>query len=120
MKEKKYYYIDKLISTIILDKNLSDKSKLLFGIINSFSKNIHGYCYLNYRQLAEMLGIQKRSLYIYIKQLEKGGYIKKIKQQTHTYLKPIRDLELEIIGEEQNKKINKDQFYYDWLNETED
>lgn len=100
-----------LESDVIFDNRLSNTEKILYAVICNYANNEKGYCYLSYRQLAEIMSLKKRQFYNCIETLKKYNYIITIKKTTRNYIKPTVNLMLE--RRENFKKLVD----YDWLNE---
>ena len=111
------FYIS-LPSIVLEDSKLTSTDKLVYSLINSFSLNEKGYCYLKYRHLAHYANIKKRELYNIIKKLILLNYIQKIVINNEIKLKPYRDLEKEM-SLKSKEKITEPKFDYDWLKEED-
>ena len=68
-----------ITAPVLYHKELSDKSKILFGVISNLTKQ-KGYCYAHNSTLAEELGWGERTVQDCIKQLETAGFVKRISE----------------------------------------
>jgi DNA-binding Lrp family transcriptional regulator len=71
-KEKSFWCI--ITAPVLYSKELSDKSKILYGVISNLTKQ-KGYCYAHNSTLAEELGWSERTIQYSIKELEDAGFI---------------------------------------------
>lgn len=60
---------------ILFDRNLTDRAKLLYGLISCMSNNL-GYAFARNSTLQRYLGVEERSLQRTLRQLQDGGYIR--------------------------------------------
>jgi len=72
-KENKSFWCI-ITAPVLYSKELSDKSKILFGVISNLTKQ-KGYCYAHNSTLAEELGWSERTIQYSIKELEDCGFI---------------------------------------------
>lgn len=70
-----FYYT--IPSDIFFDKNLSDKAKLLFGLVANFC-NKYGKCYVSNKYLGETLDRSESTISRLVGELVDAGYIKSI------------------------------------------
>ena len=70
-----FYYT--IPSDIFYDKNLSDKAKLLFGLVANFC-NKYGKCYVSNKHLGETLDRSESTISRLISELVEAGYLKSI------------------------------------------
>lgn len=119
MKEKKSndrpFYVS-IESVVLLNKDLNSTDKIVYGIISVFSMNQDGYCYLRYKQIAKYAQISKRNLYHCLKKLVSKQYLTKIVKNDRVYLMPTTNAFIQM---RETKKFDKNQFYYNWLDEEE-
>ena len=106
---------------LILDLSISDKAYRVYGLISLYSNNTHGYCYLKYKQLYEMLKLSKRQFIRCVNELIAKNYLFKIKIGTRTYLMPVVNRAIKRRGLYSTEKsfANYDLLDYDWLSEKE-
>lgn len=110
-------------SKVILDKNISSTSKILYSVICYFSNNEKGYCFKNNSQLMELVNISKRQFYYCLKELKEFNYVEVKKNNNRTYIMPV--VNKIYLALEERRKIEKERiknlnlFDYDWLNERE-
>ena len=62
-------------SKVLFDHDLSDRAKLLYGLISCMS-NAYGFAFAKNYTLQRYLGVEERSLQRTLKQLLDGGYIR--------------------------------------------
>lgn len=68
------YIYTKIPVDVKSNKNLNSNAKLLYGDISLLSHK-KGYCYASNKVLSNMLGVSKRTITRYLKQLEELGFI---------------------------------------------
>lgn len=68
-----------ITAPVLYSKELSDKSKILYGVISNLTKQ-KGYCYAHNSTLAEELGWGERTVQDCIKQLEDAGFISRVNE----------------------------------------
>jgi hypothetical protein len=71
-KEKSFWCI--ITAPVLYCKEISDKSKILYGVISNLTKQ-KGYCYAHNATLAEELGWGERTVQDCIKQLIDAGFV---------------------------------------------
>jgi len=77
-KENKSFWAI-ITAPVLYSKELSDKSKILYGVISNLTKQ-KGYCYAHNATLAEELGWGERTVQDCIKQLENAGFISRVNE----------------------------------------
>lgn len=112
--ESSFYVI--IESDLLKDKRISNTTKIVYAFISNYSNNKHGYCYLSYRQLMEVVGLSKPQFIRCINKLMEFNYITKIKKTNRTYLQPVINKAISMRKHSSNKNIEI--FDYDWLNEN--
>jgi uncharacterized phage protein (TIGR02220 family) len=70
-----FYYT--IPSDIFFDKNVSDKAKLLFGLVANFC-NKYGKCYVSNKYLGEVLDRSEGTISRLVSELVEAGYLKSI------------------------------------------
>lgn len=75
MEHPSYYAI--IPSEVRYSSNLKANSKLMYGEITALS-NKHGYCYASNNYFAELYGVSKNTISLWINQLVKEGFIKSL------------------------------------------
>lgn len=75
MENHNYYVV--ITSSVLLDKTLSDKQKLLIGLITNLS-NIKGYCFASNKYLAECLCCSEKTICALISDLEDRFYVGRV------------------------------------------
>ena len=105
MKEK---YIN-IPLTILSNENLNSNDKIIYGIINNWSKKI-GWCYITNKKISKMMNITEKTTQNSINNLIKYNLIEKNK--TKKGKKVIRILK------PTNTKEIKEFIEYDWLSDT--
>ena len=80
---KKYL---KIPENIIMDKNISAREKILYGMISLMSHQ-HGYCYATNQFFADELHVTKRTITTLVSHLKSEGYIKV--EQDDRYIRKI-------------------------------
>jgi len=70
-----FYYT--IPSDIFFDKNVSDKAKLLFGLVANFC-NKYGKCYVSNKYFGEVLDRSESTISRLISELVESGYLKSI------------------------------------------
>lgn len=110
MNDKSFYVV--LESDLILDNRINSTTKIVYAVISNYSNNKNGYCYLTYRQLAEITQLKKRQFFYCIDDLVKYNYLTKIKKGNRTYLMPTMN---KVIATRKYKNENNNLFDYDWL-----
>jgi uncharacterized phage protein (TIGR02220 family) len=70
-----FYYT--IPSDIFFDKNLSDKAKLLFGLVANFC-NKYGKCFVSNKHLGETLDRSESTISRLVSELVEAGYLKSI------------------------------------------
>lgn len=96
-------------SVLLLDKNLNNTDKIVYGIISAFSNNKDGFCYLKIEKLSQLCDIEKRTLLYSISRLTTFNYIKKIKKGVRTYYMPTTNAYILM-----QDKIRKNQKENEW------
>jgi DNA-binding MarR family transcriptional regulator len=61
---------------VLVDRRLNDRSKLIYGIIDSLFRKKRSV-YVSNRKLAEWIGVSGRSIQRSLEELEQTGYIKR-------------------------------------------
>lgn len=117
MEEQKGFYVT-LESDLIFDTRINSTTKILYAVISSYSNNQHGFCYLNHKQLMELIKLKKRQFYYCLTDLKKYNYISTKKINNRVYLMPVINIFLEKRMTEPNVEV-KEIFNYDWLNDYE-
>lgn len=114
----KYFYVS-LESTVIFDKRLTDKAKILYAIICFYSNNNNRFCYLKYKDLANILNIKSRQIFYLMNELVKNKYVKLVKTKTRTYFSPVMNM-LQQIKDKEPAKVDEfidENFNYNWLDD---
>lgn len=75
MENHNYFVV--IPTYILLDKNLSDKQKLLVGFITNLS-NVKGYCFASNKYLAECLCCSEKTVSHLISDLEEKGHLGRV------------------------------------------
>ena len=101
-------------STVLLDQDLTNTDKIVYGVISVFSMNKDGYCYLRKNKIAELCNIKKRQLLYCLTRLIKKQYLIRKIVNDKVYLMPTTNA---VIRMREEKKIPVEFFDYDWLNE---
>ena len=113
--QKSFYVM--IESELLIDQRLTSTEKIIYGIISNYSNNDKGYCFLTYRQIAELLNIQKRTLYYAINNLITCDYITKLTTNQRTYLMPTSNLMLKM--RKKDPERFRALFSYNWLEDDE-
>lgn len=107
-----------LESDLLKDRRISNTTKIVYAFISNYSNNRHGYCYLSYGQLREIIGLSKPQFIRCVNALMEYNYITKVKKNNRTYLQPV--INKVIARREYGSKYNvKELFDYDWLVERD-
>lgn len=104
-------------SILLLDKNLNNTDKIVYGIISAFSNNKDGFCYLKNEKLANLCDIEKRTLLYSISRLVTFDYIKKIKKGVRTYYMPTTNASILLNNERRKYKEENNNYDYNWLDD---
>lgn len=99
----------------IITSDISDKAKIAYSIISSYSNNKAGYCYLTYKQMADILKITIRQFYRCLKELKDKNYINIVYKNNRAYLMPTINSFVDLRSK--NPKQFNEVFNFDWLNE---
>ena len=75
MMESQPNYYSIIPADVRYDKNLKANEKLLYGEITALS-NSYGYCWANNHYFSELYGVNKKTVSVWISNLEKQGYIR--------------------------------------------
>lgn len=111
-------------SDVLKDKNLNNSEKVLYGLICLYSSNEKGYCFKNYKQLAEIMNISDRQFYRCINNLKERNYIIVEKTKTRCFIMPVINqiyLEAKKRREDRQNELKnqyEDILDYNWLNEN--
>jgi hypothetical protein len=74
-KEKHVSFFSVIPYYVLSDTNISDSSKVLYGVISSLTKK-EGYCWANNRYLCNFFKVSIREIQKRLSELRDGGYIK--------------------------------------------
>ncbi|MDD2505668.1 MAG: helix-turn-helix domain-containing protein [Bacilli bacterium] len=113
MENQKSFYI--VMESDIITSDISDKAKIIYAIVSSYSNNEFGYCYLTYKQIAELLKISVRQFYRCLSELKEKNYLNIIYKNNRAYLIPTINKFIELRKSEPAKF--KEIFNYNWLDE---
>lgn len=102
-------------SVLLLDKNLNNTDKIVYGIISAFSNNKDGFCYLKIEKLAQLCDIEKRTLLYSISRLTTFDYIKKIKKGVRTYYMPTTNAYILMQDKIRKNKKENEWTDFNWL-----